>query len=318
MKKEELISILIPVYNVESYIDKCMESVLNQTYKNTEIIVIDDGSSDNTYAKLKSFQKKDSRIVLFQNRTNQNVIKTLNFGLTKVQGNYILRVDGDDYMDLDRLEILYNFIIKYPKYDLVGTGATIVNTKGEHIGKVNRSAYKEELLSLSIRTPVIHHWLAKKNLYQELKYRNIIGSEDYDFILRVVTSNFRFTNIPHNYGSYILINRPGNTLDRYGGRIIEMKKAEYVYSLYKERLKHGYDTHSLKKMQNHFKASSFLLKTSKLASYFYINSNPFNFKKITHWIFRILSNISVYCLKYHLRVLKISILKLFINFKNKP
>lgn len=102
---EPLISIIIPVYNVEKYIRKCLDSVLNQTYKNIEIIIINDGSTDNTYSICIEYEKSDSRIKLFtQENSGQGAAR--NLGLQHAQGTYIGFVDGDDYIDPDMYETM--------------------------------------------------------------------------------------------------------------------------------------------------------------------------------------------------------------------
>lgn len=106
------ISIIIPVYNVEKYISECIESLLSQTFKEIEILAIDDCSTDNSYNILKKYAKEDSRIVLYQNKKNLGVSATRNFGLDKAKGKYISFVDSDDFVDSAFLEELYNNTIK--------------------------------------------------------------------------------------------------------------------------------------------------------------------------------------------------------------
>ncbi len=108
MKK---LTIIIPTYNSEKYIEKCIFSILKQTYTNLEIIIIDDNSSDNTYNICKKIQKKDSRIKLMKNIKNEGVSTTRNLGINVSTGEYITFVDADDYIEdnlyeklIDRLE----------------------------------------------------------------------------------------------------------------------------------------------------------------------------------------------------------------------
>lgn len=107
MKKD--ISIIIPVYNGENYIKKCLDSVINQTKKEIEIIVVNDGSKDKTEEIVKSY--KDKRIKYFKN-TNHGIGYSRNFGIEKSTGKYILFLDSDDYMSKDECELLYNKITK--------------------------------------------------------------------------------------------------------------------------------------------------------------------------------------------------------------
>jgi glycosyltransferase involved in cell wall biosynthesis len=101
------ISVIIPTYNVEKYIEECLDSVINQTFEDIEIICIDDKSSDNTYNILKEYCIKDSRIKLYQNSQNLGIADTRNFSLKIAKGKYIYFLDSDDYIELDALETFY-------------------------------------------------------------------------------------------------------------------------------------------------------------------------------------------------------------------
>lgn len=103
--KEEKISVIIPAYNAEKYIKKCLYSLLNQTYKNLEIIVVNDGSQDNTAKIVEQVQKEDSRIILI-NKTNSGVSETRNIGLKNATGKYIGFSDADDYLEKTMYEKL--------------------------------------------------------------------------------------------------------------------------------------------------------------------------------------------------------------------
>lgn len=105
------LSIIVPVYNVEKYLPKCLESLIKQTLKDIEIICVNDGSMDNSLAILKEFASKDSRIKIIDNQ-HQGVAKTRNTGIEQSTGEYIGFVDSDDYIDIDFFEKLYNSATK--------------------------------------------------------------------------------------------------------------------------------------------------------------------------------------------------------------
>lgn len=102
-----LISVLIPIYNGEKHINKCIESIINQTYKNIEIICINDGSTDNTKEILENFQKKDKRIKII-NKKNSGYGSSLNLGIEKAKGKYITIIESDDNIKNTMLETLLN------------------------------------------------------------------------------------------------------------------------------------------------------------------------------------------------------------------
>ena len=113
----EKISIIIPVYNAEKNIKRCLKSVINQTYKNIEIIVVNDGSTDKTAKYVEEFKKDDNRIQLI-NKKNEGVSVARNFGIKVSKGSYINFVDSDDWLELNAIETLYKEI-KENNVDLV-------------------------------------------------------------------------------------------------------------------------------------------------------------------------------------------------------
>ena len=112
MEKEDLISIVIPVYKVEKYLDKCIKSIINQTYKNLEIIIVDDGSPDKCPQMCDEFAQKDKRIKVIH-KENGGLSDARNAGIDIAKGKYITFVDSDDYITDDYVEYMYNLIKKY-------------------------------------------------------------------------------------------------------------------------------------------------------------------------------------------------------------
>ncbi len=100
------ISIIIPVYNVEPYLRQCLDSIVNQTFQNIEILAINDGSTDASYAILQEYAANDSRFVI-RTQPNSGLAATRNAGLALATGKYVYCLDSDDFIDLDSLEILY-------------------------------------------------------------------------------------------------------------------------------------------------------------------------------------------------------------------
>ena len=109
-------SVIIPVYNAEKYLSKCIESILNQTYKNIEIIAVNDGSIDKSLEILKSFKSKKLSII---SQENQGCVIARKNGLTKATGDYCLFVDSDDWLEYNAIEIINNYIKKYKDIDIL-------------------------------------------------------------------------------------------------------------------------------------------------------------------------------------------------------
>ena len=103
----KLISVIIPVYNAEKFLKSCLDSVVNQTYKNLEIILVDDGSKDNSLEICKQYEKKDKRIKLICKK-NGGAASARNLALTIAKGDYITFVDSDDFINLEMYEYLYS------------------------------------------------------------------------------------------------------------------------------------------------------------------------------------------------------------------
>ena len=111
------VSIIVAIYNAEPYLHRCMESLLNQTLHDIEVLLINDGSTDNSGALCDEYAAKDSRIKVFH-RTNHGVAATRQFGLEHVTGEYVIHADPDDWLDLDMLEKMYE-TAKSKKVDVV-------------------------------------------------------------------------------------------------------------------------------------------------------------------------------------------------------
>ena len=173
--KNDLISIIIPVYKVEKYLEKCIESVLNQTYTNLQIILVDDGSPDNCGKICDEYAKKDSRIEVIH-KANGGLSDARNVGISKAKGRYIGFVDSDDYIKENMYEILLNLIKKYDAdvsicnlYDVID-GNEYIRNKENGIQEYSRlDILKEVLLDKNIQS---YAWnkLYKKELFDEVKY----------------------------------------------------------------------------------------------------------------------------------------------------
>lgn len=112
MNNNPLISVIVPVYNKEKYIDKCVESLVNQTYTNLEIFLIDDGSTDNSAAICDEYASKDSRIKSIH-RENGGPGAVRNYGVSICNGEYVSFVDSDDWIELDMYESMYNAMVEH-------------------------------------------------------------------------------------------------------------------------------------------------------------------------------------------------------------
>ena len=109
---KDLISVIVPVYNVEPYLNRCIESIVSQTYNNIEIILVDDGATDNSGIMCNEWQTKDERIKVIH-KANGGLSDARNIGIKNASGKYITCIDSDDSVDLDMIEYLYYLLKKY-------------------------------------------------------------------------------------------------------------------------------------------------------------------------------------------------------------
>lgn len=264
--QNKLVSVIMPVYNIENYVKEAIQSIQNQTYNNLEIIVIDDGSNDKTYQIVEELAKKDNRIKLYKNETNLNVVKTRNRALSYAIGEFIAMMDGDDISAPDRIEKKVKFLEENFDFDLVGCSMKAIDINGNEIGQTVHYSNQNLLLeSLKYVTPVSQIWVTKKYIYDQLNgYRNIPASEDYDFLLRMTSSGFKYTNLEDYFGYFVRLGRVGNTISSFGIR--QRKMHSYAFKLYEERLKNQKDSFSEENLKEYIQTSNILEKIHSFSS----------------------------------------------------
>ena len=172
--KEPLISIIVPIYRVEEYLDKCLSSIINQTYKNLEIILVNDGSDDNSIKIAKKYAKKDERIKIIE-EDNKGLSCARNTGINASTGKYITFVDSDDFIEENYIEILYKGIKKYKVDISIGGHNTIYNdkTKQKYSNEEYALTKKEALKQLLYVNDIdAFAWskLYKKELFDDTKF----------------------------------------------------------------------------------------------------------------------------------------------------
>ena len=174
---KDLISIIINVYNCEKYISKCIESAINQTYKNLEILIINDGSTDKTLEICK--KNKDSRIKIITTK-NQGLSMSRNTGLDNAKGKYLYFIDADDYIDNDTIEYLYKLIIKYDADLATCNPLTIFNydfkkiEEKEIIKNIDNIEMLKKVLLAENVAGATWNKLVKKELYDNIRFENRI------------------------------------------------------------------------------------------------------------------------------------------------
>jgi len=261
-----LISVLMPVFNVEKYVEEALNSILSQTYTNLEVIVIDDGSVDKTADIVQGLALNDPRIRFLKNPSNLKIARSLNRGLSVASGSYIARMDGDDISMPDRIERFLKHLENNPDLELVGCSVVSIDSEGNELGRTKYPGSMAAIeKTLALQSPVAHIWLAKRQLYDRLQgYRDMPGVEDYDFLLRAMSSNSKFENIQDYFGYKVRIARVGNSSAMFGLR--QRKMHAYVLKLYQSRVMHGCDSFSPEKFQQAISSSPFYEKIHRFAT----------------------------------------------------
>ncbi|WP_314434304.1 glycosyltransferase [uncultured Streptococcus sp.] len=140
----EKITVIVPVYNVEHYLNKCLDSLINQTYKNLEIIVINDGSTDNSGIICQEYAQKDSRIIYIE-KENGGLSDARNAGLDRMTSSYVTFVDSDDWIEQDYVEVLYNKLTEYQADVSVGNYYSYNEDEGMYYFHINGGSYCEKV-----------------------------------------------------------------------------------------------------------------------------------------------------------------------------
>lgn len=199
------ISIIVPIYNAENFIRRCIDSLINQTKKEIEIILINDGSTDNSEKIIKTY--KDDRIKYFKNK-NQGIGKTRNFGIAKSTGKYIMFVDSDDYLELDACEKLYNKI-KEDNSDLVVCDFYRVENENKEeviINDFNSTSLSENknlLLDINLApwNKLYSSNLIKKN---NIKFTEDLKYEDALFVVDSIRFSKRISKLNECLNNYVI------------------------------------------------------------------------------------------------------------------
>jgi glycosyltransferase involved in cell wall biosynthesis len=194
------ISIILPVFNAEKYLLECLQSIENQTYINWELVIINDGSTDNSHQIIVDFiQKVSNQVQYFHLEINKGLPYCLNLGIQHAKGEYIARIDADDVMMEERLQKQVDFLEKHKSVGIIGSYAIDINELGNPI-ELFTVAERNQILKENLFTvcPFIHpsvmfrtHILINCIGYQN-KYRY---AEDYDLWFRLANIT-QFANLP--------------------------------------------------------------------------------------------------------------------------
>ncbi len=202
----DLISILLPVFNAQQFLGDCLRSIQQQTYQNFEVVVVDDGSTDDSPRILSDFARQDPRFRVLPLSNNRGIVAALNHGLEHCQGEWIARMDADDIMQPQRLEIQRTYFANNPETDVLGAKVSIFRDDSElTIGQKRYRDWSNSLLTdndikreMFAESPIMHPtFFLHRSYYKELQgYHDNPWAEDYDFLLRAYENKARFAKNP--------------------------------------------------------------------------------------------------------------------------
>lgn len=220
------ITVIIPIYNVEKYLEKCINSVLNQTYKDLEIILINDGSTDNCKMICEKYKNKDERII-FIDKENEGLSTSRNRGLEIATGEYIAFLDSDDWIDKDMYEMLINLAEKY-NVDIVECGYRNVYDdfnlennldidKEDFIIVSNEEALRRLVFTEGVST-VVWNKIYKRDTLQGIKFEENKIYEDLFFTHKAIYKSKKLISVKSKKYNYRR-NREGSiTADKFSNK----------------------------------------------------------------------------------------------------
>ncbi|WP_300699489.1 glycosyltransferase [Bacteroides sp.] len=226
MSNRELITVIVPIYNVEPYLRKCIDSILVQTYQHLEIILVNDGSTDNCGIICDEYAPKDARIKVIHQK-NKGVSAARNIGLSQAQGTYIGFIDPDDWISPDMYQCLYNELINR-EADMAACGIYIATDKEIYSQKLQLTEYVEEFTSKeAILSAGKQHQikngpcdkLYKRHLFDQIKFPEGRFFED-TYIIVDILSRCRkivYVTAPH----YYYYQREDSTCHTYSAKNLE-------------------------------------------------------------------------------------------------
>ena len=198
------ISVIMSVYNGEKYLREAIDSILNQTFKDFEFIIINDGSIDKSLEIIQSYNDDRIKIV---NQGNTGLAKALNNGIAISKSDFIARMDADDIAYPERIQKQYEFLLGNPDYIIVGSNAKIIDKAGYFVRDSNLSTTDEEMKGMLPSTPFIHpSVMFRKNIfYKAGQYPEYMLKAQDVVLFNSMTKYGKFANIPEHLMQYRIV-----------------------------------------------------------------------------------------------------------------
>lgn len=244
------VSVIVPVYNVEEYLEKCLESLVNQTLKDIEIIIINDGSPDNSQEIIDKYQKKYKNIKAYL-KENGGLSDARNYGIKNANGEYLSFVDSDDYIDTTMLEKMYK-LAKKENLDLVVCNTINIDDTGNSIEINSNYNYSDDTIkNYLLSPPMACIRIYKKELFKNIKFKKGIYYEDLELTPKLVKYTKKIGFIDE--GLYYYYQRIGSIMKqkKFNNKlldifdVLETNKLELLKE-YPDEVEYMYITHLLR------------------------------------------------------------------------
>ena len=269
----KLVSIIIPIYNVERYLRKCIESAINQTYTNIEIIAINDGSTDKSLDIVEGYAKKDERIKVISIE-NKGVSAVRNLGIRESNGEYIFFLDSDDYIEKDLIQKLANYMEE--DYDLIKYKTIYVDENGNEINRVDGPIFKEKngidafntMFDKDVMLQVPWLYLYKKELFTDnnITYPEGKVHEDFARTILLMLKSKKMCSLDI-YGYYYVKTKKSITRGNEEERTFQksMNIIDHYDYVLKEIEKYNLDKVTIENIKSYY-ANNVILEANNLSS----------------------------------------------------
>lgn len=194
-----LVSVIMPAYNASRFMGEAVQSILDQTFSDLELIIVDDASTDSTLQICEKLSQGDGRIRIHQRTSNGGIAAALNDALQMCRGRFIARMDADDISLPDRLRSQLQRFDELPRIALCGTAIEIVDEHGTLLSRPGTIVGCGQVAAaLRYCSPIAHpSWMMRAEVAREIEgYRSVAPAEDYDFLWRVIRQGWAVDNVP--------------------------------------------------------------------------------------------------------------------------
>ena len=207
MEENLLVSVIMPAYNASRFIRQAINSVLSNTYKNFELLIVDDCSTDDTFSIIQSYH--DSRIKVFQNPSNLGYLKSWNFLMDKTKGTLISFCDSDDYISKEKIKDQVDYLVAHPEISMCGCNALIITENDEQLMSKKYPSSWEEISANLLQEYSFPFCgsavMIRREVYESVGgYRNFfdrLGWEDHDWLIRCC-EKFKASNLSETHYYY--------------------------------------------------------------------------------------------------------------------